>query len=139
LNSDKPQADAAAGHDSPVAAGDQAAQLSRFELLEAVQQELLENPMLEEGVKEISEEHEIQAPTVERPESVSFEDAELMRNADWENYLGDFSSTAKQVQFKETEALEEMMSYEARLSGKPLWTAICCGSSVCPTSPRKRK
>ena len=28
-------------------------QLSRFELLEAVQQELLENPMLEEGVKEI--------------------------------------------------------------------------------------
>jgi len=94
-------------------------QLSRFELLEAVQQELLENPMLEEGVKEISEEHEIQAPAVERPEAVSFEDAELMRNADWDNYLGDFSSTAKQVQFKETEALEEMMSYEARLAGKP--------------------
>lgn len=93
-------------------------QLSRFELLEAVQQELLENPMLEEGVKEISEEHEIQAPVESRPE-VTYEDAELMRNADWENYLGDFSSTAKQVQFKETEALEEMMSYEARLSGKP--------------------
>ena len=93
-------------------------QLSRFELLEAVQQELLENPMLEEGVKEVSEEHEIQAPVESRPE-VSYEDAELMRNADWENYLGDFSSTAKQVQFKETEALEEMMSYEARLAGKP--------------------
>ncbi len=94
-------------------------QLSRFELLEAVQQELLENPILEEGTKEISEEHEIQAPAVERPEAVSFEDAELMRNADWDNYLGDFSSTAKQVQFKETEALEEMMSYETRLAGKP--------------------
>ena len=71
-------------------------QLSRFELLEAVQQELLENPMLEEGVKEISEEHEIQAPVESRPE-VAYEDAELMRNADWENYLGDFSSTAKHV------------------------------------------
>ncbi|NLY40912.1 MAG: RNA polymerase factor sigma-54, partial [Desulfovibrionales bacterium] len=51
--------------------------------------------------------------------AVAYEEADLMRNADWENYLGDFSSTAKQVQFKETEALEEMMSYEARLAGKP--------------------
>lgn len=34
-------------------------QLSRFELLEAVQQEMLENPMLEEAPREISEEAEI--------------------------------------------------------------------------------
>ncbi|GAB6113447.1 RNA polymerase factor sigma-54 [Desulfomicrobium salsuginis] len=94
-------------------------QLSRFELLEAVQQELLENPMLEEAPRELSEEVEAQAPPAEQRADVSFDDAELMRNADWENYLGDFSSTTKQVQFKETEALEEMMSYEARLSGKP--------------------
>lgn len=94
-------------------------QLSRFELIEAVQQEMLENPMLEEAPRELSEEVEAQAPPVEQRADVSFDDAELMRNADWENYLGDFSSTTKQVQFKETEALEEMMSYEARLSGKP--------------------
>jgi RNA polymerase sigma-54 factor len=94
-------------------------QLSRFELLEAVQQELLENPMLEEAARESSEETETQAPPTDQRGDVSFDDAELMRNADWENYLGDFSSTAKQVQFKESEALEEMMSYEARLSGKP--------------------
>ncbi|NLY40549.1 MAG: RNA polymerase sigma-54 factor, partial [Desulfovibrionales bacterium] len=36
-------------------------QLSRFELLEAVQQELLENPMLEEMPRENSEEHETPA------------------------------------------------------------------------------
>ena len=94
-------------------------QLSRFELLEAVQQELLENPMLEEAAKDSSEEMEAQIQPNEQRADVSFDDAELMRNADWENYLGDFSSTAKQTQFKETEALEEMMSYEARLSGKP--------------------
>ncbi len=94
-------------------------QLSRFELLEAVQQELLENPMLEEAPKELSEEHEPQAPSAEERTDFAYEEADLVRNADWENYLGDFSSTAKQVQFKETEALEEMMSYEARLSGKP--------------------
>jgi RNA polymerase sigma-54 factor len=94
-------------------------QLSRFELIEAVQQEMLENPMLEEAPRELSEEVEPQAMPAEQRADVSFDDAELMRNADWENYLGDFSSTTKQVQFKETEALEEMMSYEARLSGKP--------------------
>lgn len=94
-------------------------QLSRFELIEAVQQEMLENPMLEEAPRDLSEEAEPQAPAPEQRADVSFDDAELMRNADWENYLGDFSSTAKQVQFRETEALEEMMSYEARLSGKP--------------------
>jgi len=93
-------------------------QLSRFELIEAVQQELLENPMLEEAPRDPPEETEVQVQAETRP-AVSYDDAELMRNADWENYLGDFSSTAKQVQFKETESLEEMMSYEARLSGKP--------------------
>lgn len=93
-------------------------QLSRFELIEAVQQELLENPMLEEAPRDLPEEPEVQVQAETRP-AVSYDDAELMRNADWENYLGDFSSTAKQVQFKETESLEEMMSYEARLSGKP--------------------
>ncbi len=94
-------------------------QLSRFELLEAVQQELLENPMLEEAPRDLPEELPEMPVVSDERQNVSYEDADLMRNADWENYLGDFSSTAKQVQFKETEALEEMMSYEARLSGKP--------------------
>lgn len=94
-------------------------QLSRFELLEAVQQELLENPMLEEAPRDLPEELPEMPVVSDERQKVSYEDADLIRNADWENYLGDFSSTAKQVQFKETEALEEMMSYEARLSGKP--------------------
>lgn len=93
-------------------------QLSRFELLEAVQQELLENPMLEEAPRDASDEIEALSAPHERTD-VGHDEADLIRNADWENYLGDFSSTTKQVQFKETEALEEMMSYEARLSGKP--------------------
>ncbi|NLW81700.1 MAG: RNA polymerase factor sigma-54 [Desulfovibrionales bacterium] len=94
-------------------------QLSRFELLEAVQQEMLENPMLEEAPKDVSEESETPVQTDDHRPDVAYDDADLMRNADWENYLGDFSSTSKQVQYKETEALEEMMSYEARLAGKP--------------------
>ncbi len=103
-------------------------QLSRLELVEAVQSELLENPFLEEQETPLSEEAaEAQAEASEASESAESEDsapeaptdAELVRDADWENYLGEFSSTSKQSQFREVEIPEEGLSFEARLSSKP--------------------
>ena len=99
-------------------------QLSRVELLEAVQQELLENPLLEEGSPEQSKSKEsLNNPQTQGVETdqrkVNAEDTELLRNANWDDYLGVFSSTSKQSQMRESEVPEEMMSYEARLSGKP--------------------
>jgi RNA polymerase sigma-54 factor len=44
---------------------------------------------------------------------------ELVRNADWENYLGEFSSTSKQALSRDMEMPEEGMSFEARLASKP--------------------
>jgi RNA polymerase sigma-54 factor len=93
-------------------------QLSRLELLETVQQELMENPFLEEGIEEIS------APVEEkRPASDEDADAytqEIARNADWEDYLGDFSSTSRQSSSREVEiASEEGLSAEARYSMRP--------------------
>ncbi len=86
-------------------------QLSRLELLDTVQQELLENPILEE------------AEAVERTDSAdaesgtaTAEDVEISRDADWENYLGEFSSTSKQAGTRESESQEEGMSFEARLT-----------------------
>lgn len=99
-------------------------QLSRVELLDAVQQELLENPLLEEG----SAEPDKPKDTLETPQDkggeedqrkVNAEEAELLRNANWDDYLGAFSSSSKQAQMHESEVPEEMMSYEARFSGKP--------------------
>ena len=100
-------------------------QLSRLELLESVQQELLENPFLDE--KDGDEDHRQEEAdhsaesTVEdaaaAPETDT--DAALMRDADWENYLGEFSSTSKQSQMRETEIPEEGLSFEARLASKP--------------------
>ncbi|MGE4293931.1 MAG: RNA polymerase sigma-54 factor, partial [Desulfovibrio sp.] len=92
-------------------------QLSRLELLESVQQELLENPFLDE--KEGEEESR---PEEDRREEVSAEKKaqdELMRDADWENYIGEFSSTSKQSQSREAEIPEEGLSFEARLASKP--------------------
>ena len=87
-------------------------QLSRLELLETVQQELLENPFLDET--------EVEAE-IREPEKMTESQAEeeLVRTADWENYLGEFSSTSKQSTARDSEIPEEGLSFEARLASKP--------------------
>ncbi len=98
-------------------------QLSRQELIEAIQQELLENPVLEEAVEftkaEGPEDRDASsAPAELATAALSCNERDLMRNADWESYLGDFASTGKQV-VKETEIHEEMTPLEGRIAGKP--------------------
>jgi RNA polymerase sigma-54 factor len=87
-------------------------QLSRLELLETVQQELMENPFLDETEVETE---------IREPEKLTESQAEeeLVRTADWENYLGEFSSTSKQSTARDSEIPEEGLSFEARLSSKP--------------------
>lgn len=102
-------------------------QLSRFELVDMVQKELLENPLLDEAQPEPSQEkaEEAQdATTAEHTENSeamadSVTDQAAMQNADWENYLGEFSSTARQSAGRDSEIPEEGMSFENRLSVSP--------------------
>ncbi|SIN78792.1 RNA polymerase factor sigma-54 [Halodesulfovibrio marinisediminis] len=93
-------------------------QLSRVELAETVQQELLENPFLEESLEERVNPDKTSDAEQRKNEQEAY-DKELSNNADWEDYLGDFSSTTKQVSMRESEALEEMSSFEARLAPAP--------------------
>jgi len=98
-------------------------QLSRLELVETIQQELLENPFLEELDAEVVD----TAPSTDtlddyehaHTDSESRADEDLMRTADWENYLGEFSSVTKQSLGRELEVPEEGLSFEARLTSKP--------------------
>jgi DNA-directed RNA polymerase specialized sigma subunit, sigma54 homolog len=94
-------------------------QLSRLELLETVQQELLENPFLEE-TSAVSEESPA-ADHDENRETVKEEvyDRELAKDADWEDYLGEFASTPRLSQSREFEAAEEISPLEARYAAKP--------------------
>ncbi len=99
-------------------------QLSRLELLETVQQELLENPFLEETPEDLSQDNgagsaeQSLAPPADNVRALNPDnEAELLRNADWEDYLGDFSSTTRQMQSRESET-PEGLSYEARLAVK---------------------
>lgn len=96
-------------------------QLSRIELVDMVQNELLENPFLEDGVVE-------DAPEAfeERKEAADADDAygkEAAQNADWEDYLGDFSSTSRQATTREAELPEDNNLFETRstLEGHLLW------------------
>ncbi len=98
-------------------------QLSRLELVESIQQELMENPFLEELDPDVVD----TAPATDNlddyesahTDSQSRADEDLMRTADWENYLGEFSSVTKQSLGRDLEVPEEGLSFEARLTSKP--------------------
>ena len=95
-------------------------QLSRLELVETVQQELLENPFLEETQDEApqAEAPDQRATTTDAAADAAY-DREISREADWEDYLGDFASTSRQSTVRESEMPEEMTSFEARYAAKP--------------------
>lgn len=93
-------------------------QLSRLELLETVQQEMLENPFLEETTEEIPQQAPDEKAVSTETRSKLGSEEDLARNADWEDYLGDFSSTSRQMQVRETE-VQEQLSFEGRYAVKP--------------------
>lgn len=90
-------------------------QLSRLELVETVQRELLENPFLEEMQEEISTEPAESRPE-QKPEGY---ERDAARSEDWEDYLGEFASTPQHMQQRDHEIPEEMSSLEARYSSSP--------------------
>lgn len=91
-------------------------QLSRLELAETVQQQMLENPFLEESFAERADD----APPDERigQENEAY-DRELAKDASWEDYLGEFASTPKANERREFEAGEEISPLEARCAARP--------------------
>ena len=90
-------------------------QMSRLELVEHIQQELLENPFLEEAPSspELSEGEEnfAELNNESRPsqndddEGYSYE--EVAKNGDWEDYLGELSSAPRTSAMHEYESLED--------------------------------
>ena len=97
-------------------------QLSRLELLESVQQELLENPLLEESLEDERQPERTMAEDNLGPTGDSSDAAmekELLKNAEWEDYIGDFASTSRQSLARESELPEEGMAFDARLASKP--------------------
>jgi len=89
-------------------------QLSRLELSELLAKEILENPFLEVVEQEIDS-----VGSKEKTEKFSVEEKKLFKNAEaeWENYLGQFSSFSKD--YKEVDLGEEVFSLENRCASAP--------------------
>ncbi len=77
-------------------------QLSKQELLESIQQALVENPLLEE--RQVPAAGEEQSPPVREQEGLQRIDVQekgLLKNAEWDDYLGVFSSRSRQAKEKD--------------------------------------
>ncbi len=103
-------------------------QLSRQELVESVHQELLENPFLEERETPVLPEERLQHQEEDRPQETSDRvyDEESSRNADWEDYLGDFASAPRDYQQREVQEEENLSPVQryaekTTLEGHLLW------------------
>lgn len=94
-------------------------QLSRIELVDMVQGELLENPFLEEGtIEDAPEAFEERADSTDAPDGADVYAKEAAQNADWEDYLGDFSSSSRQATTRESELPEDSNLFETRYSAR---------------------
>jgi RNA polymerase sigma-54 factor len=101
-------------------------QLSRLELVNLVQQELQENPVLEEALEteEISNaevEREVEAPEAPQPEAPEgpsereASDAEKIADVDWQNYM----ESNPQTSYAEARDDDERRSLESTLTRRP--------------------
>lgn len=90
-------------------------QLSRLDLIDTINQELLENPLLEDNREEPGE-IQLADSRADREEEFLYE-KEINKNEDWEDYLGDFSSISRQASIREFESLDDNSAYENRSSG----------------------
>lgn len=100
-------------------------QMSRLELVEHIQQELMENPFLEEAPSssELSENDENftelnneSRPAQSDDEGYSYE--EVSQNGDWEDYLGELSSAPRTSSLHEYESIEDNNFLETRYAEK---------------------
>ncbi len=96
-------------------------QLSRLELVDTISQELMENPFLEESF----DVHEAE-PTEVRTDGENVYDKEVSETGDWEDYLGDLSSTSrlagqKEFDSDETNTLESRYAASPTLSSHLMW------------------
>lgn len=114
-------------------------QLSRIELADMIQQEMEQNPALEESLSEdasdqkiTAQESETQEPEKEAPiKEVTIEDR-VRSDTDWENYINEYNSTGRiytesesseapnfEAFTSEKKTLEQHLKWQLMLSGLP--------------------
>jgi RNA polymerase sigma-54 factor len=103
-------------------------QLSRLELVEKIQQELEENPALDEVQETLSpeptgEKTEVDSEASEQTKEVTFED-KINEDIDWRNYIEEYNSPGRmpvETEGRETPRFDSFISKKESLSDHLLW------------------
>ena len=103
-------------------------QLSRLELVEKIQQELEENPALDEVQETLSpeptaEKTEVDSEVSEQTKEVTFED-KINEDIDWRNYIEEYNSPGRmpvETEGRETPRFDSFISKKESLSDHLLW------------------
>lgn len=106
-------------------------QLSRLELQNTIQQELIENPALEEvldsgGSDESSEEPETTTAEDSPSKEVTVEET-IRDDFDWQNYLDEYNSTGRtrfEIEAKDAPQYETFIAQKESLSDHLLWQLL---------------
>jgi RNA polymerase sigma-54 factor len=106
-------------------------QLSRLELMDAIRQEMEENPTLEESQDTASKDHmepDTQDPiaTVEKPKEMTIEE-KMVNDIDWSNYIEETSGPARvrqETEDREAPQYEAFVAHKESLSDHLLWQLL---------------
>jgi RNA polymerase sigma-54 factor len=112
-------------------------QLSRLELMDAIRQELEENPTLEESQETLSrdvlsQEEPVQLPEPETPNKEVTIDEKIPSDIDWSNYMDDFGSAGRvrlETEDRDSPQYEAFISHKESLSDHLLWQLLMAGPS----------
>lgn len=116
-------------------------QLSRLELMDAIQQEMEQNPALEEFQETVSKDQldagaQEQLATPEKPKEVTI-DEKISGDIDWSNYIDEYNSPGRirfESEDRETPQYEAFISHKESLSDHLLWQLLMAS----PTPEEKR-
>ncbi|RJQ67540.1 MAG: RNA polymerase sigma-54 factor [Desulfobacteraceae bacterium] len=111
-------------------------QLSRLELMDAIRQELEENPTLEESQETLAREQlgsdeQVQLETVEKPKEISI-DEKIPSEIDWSNYIDEYNSPGRirfESEDKDAPQYEAFISHKESLSDHLLWQLLVSSPS----------
>ena len=111
-------------------------QLSRLELMDAIRQELEENPTLEEQLETVSKEQldpetKADIQPAEKPPEVTI-DEKISGDIDWSNYIDEYNSPGRvrmETEDHDTPQYEAFISHKESLSDHLLWQLLMSSPS----------
>jgi len=110
-------------------------QLSRLELMDTIQQELEENPALEEDAPEASDDNQLpesaeSAPDATSPTKEVAIEEKIREDIDWNNYLDEYSSAGRihfESERRDTPSFEAFITRKESLREHLLWQLLMTG------------